>query len=348
VKILLWHVHGGWAESFVRGPHEYLFPTRPEGGPWGLGRGGRNWPASAREIAGTDLATTDVDVVVLQRFEEIAVSEALLRRKLGRDVPAIYVEHNTPKGSVPDSRHALADRTDIHIAHVTHFNSLMWDTGAAPTGVIEHGVPDPGPRYTGVVPAIAAVINEPVRRWRVTGTDLLPAFAAVAPLHVFGMAGEHLGESLSLDRRALQHFGEHSAESLHDEMAKRRLYLHPFRWTSLGLTLLEAMHLAMPVLALATTEATRAVPAEAGAISHSVDELARAARMLMDDPAEARRRGQIARDFALDRFSLATFLERWNTLLEDVVEFHLRAHRRTPHPSIGAAPPRSHEERIGR
>lgn len=348
MRILLWHVHGGWAESFVRGPHEYLLPTRPEGGPWGLGRGGRDWPASAREIAPMDLSTTDVDVVVLQRFDEIAVSEELLRRKLGRDVPAVYVEHNTPRGAVPNSRHALAGRSDIHIAHVTHFNSLLWDTGAAPTVVIEHGVPDPGPRYVGTLPAIAAVINEPVRRWRVTGTDLLPAFAAVAPVHVFGMGGERLGKSLRLDRRSLQHFGEHSAESLHDEMAQRRLYLHPFRWTSLGLTLLEAMHLAMPVVALATTEATRAVPAEAGAISHSVDELARAARMLMDDPAESRRRGQVARDFALDRFSLLTFVMRWNTLLEDVVESHLRAlHRRTSHPSPGAAPSRSREERIG-
>ena len=40
-------------------------------------------------------------------------------------------------------------------------------------------------------------------------------------------------------------------------MARRRLYLHPVRWTSLGLSLLEAMHLGMPVVALATTEVPR-------------------------------------------------------------------------------------------
>ncbi|MCV7198672.1 GDP-mannose 4,6-dehydratase [Mycobacterium angelicum] len=35
--------------------------------------------------------------------------------------------------------------------HVTEFNRLMWDNGIAPTRVIEHGVADPGHRYTGEV-----------------------------------------------------------------------------------------------------------------------------------------------------------------------------------------------------
>ena len=47
-------------------------------------------------------------------------------------------------------------------------------------------------------------------------------------------------------------------------MAEHRAYLHPYRWTSLGLALLEAMTLGMPVLGLATTAASQAVPAGAG------------------------------------------------------------------------------------
>jgi glycosyltransferase involved in cell wall biosynthesis len=37
-------------------------------------------------------------------------------------------------------------------------------------------------------------------------------------------------------------------------MARRRVYLHPVRWTSLGLSLIEAMHLGMPVAGLAARE----------------------------------------------------------------------------------------------
>jgi glycosyltransferase involved in cell wall biosynthesis len=96
------------------------------------------------------------------------------------------------------------------------------------------------------------------------------------------------------------------------------------RWTSLGLALLEAMHLGMPVVALAMTEAPRAVPPEAGAISADVGELVRAARRLIADPDEARSRGRIAREAALQRYGLQRFLDDWDEMLGAAVA------RRTP------------------
>jgi glycosyltransferase involved in cell wall biosynthesis len=102
-------------------------------------------------------------------------------------------------------------------------------------------------------------------------------------------------------------------------MARRRVYLHPIRWTSLGLSLLEAMHLGMPVVALATTEAPEAVPAEAGVISTRVDALADAARGFLADPEHAREAGRAARAAALERYGLARFLGDWDELLSEVV-----------------------------
>jgi glycosyltransferase involved in cell wall biosynthesis len=102
---------------------------------------------------------------------------------------------------------------------------------------------------------------------------------------------------------------------LHDAMARRRVYLHPLRWTSLGLSLLEAMHLAMPVVVLGTTEAYEAVPPEAGAISTRVDVLEEALRRLVNDPDEARARGAHARAHALARYGLQRFLDDWDELL---------------------------------
>jgi len=87
----------------------------------------------------------------------------------------------------------------------------------------------------------------------------------------------------------------------------------------LGLALLEAMHLGMPVLALATTEASRAVPPEAGCISTDVEELRRCARLLINDPEEARRRGKAAREAALERYGLERFLADWDQVLADLV-----------------------------
>jgi hypothetical protein len=320
MRILLWHVHGSWTTSFVHGGHTYLLPTLPEGGPWGRGRCGRDWPDTVEEVPADRLAQSEVDVVVLQRPEERALAEKWLGRRPGADVPAVYVEHNTPRGDVPNTRHPLAERPDIPLVHVTHVNRLLWDSGRAPATVIEHGIVDPGYRYTGELARAAVVTNEPVRRWRVTGTDLLPAFAAAAPLDVFGMGLEGLGERVGLGPERLTPVGDLGQEKLHTELARRRVYVHTTRWTSLGLSLLEAMHLGMPVVALATTEAPAAVPADAGVVSANVDVLVDATKELITDPALAAEKGKRARVFALDNFALSTFLRSWDELLTRMYE----------------------------
>ena len=60
------------------------------------------------------------------------------------------------------------------------------------------------------------------------------------------------------------------------------------------------------------------MPPEAGAVSTDVDELLRAARRLLANPEEARRRGVAAREAALARYSLGRFLHDWDTLLADL------------------------------
>ena len=327
MRILLWHVHGSWTDAFVRGRHEYLLPVLPEGGPWGLGRAGRDWPDSVREV---DLATLDagsIDAVVLQRPEEISEVSRVLGRTPGVDLPAVFVEHNTPKGDFPYTRHPLADQNTIPLVHVTHFNRLAWDNGSALSKVIEHGIPDPGQLYTGELPDLGVVVNEPVRRGRVTGTDLLPAFADVAPLQVFGMKTEGLAAAAGIGTDRLTPRGDLRTQELHRELARCRVYLHPMRWTSLGLSLLEAMHLGMPVVVLAATEAPRAVPPEAGAVSADIDELLRCARRLVANPDEARRRGVAAREAALARYGLGKFQDSWDGLLADLGRSPSARHR---------------------
>jgi glycosyltransferase involved in cell wall biosynthesis len=318
-RILLWHVHGSWTTAFVQGGHEYLLPVLPEGGPWGGGRCGRDWPDRAREVPADRLRERDVDLVVLQRPDELELAARWLGRRPGIDIPAVYLEHNTPRGDVPDTRHPVADRPDLTLVHVTAFNELMWDSGRTPTTVIEHGIPDPGYRYTGTVPASAVVINEPVRRGRVTGTDLLPRFAEVSDVDVFGIGSAELTGRFPRTEHPIYGVGDLPTEELHTEMARRRCYLHPVRWTSLGLSLIEAMQLGMPVVALATTDAVEAIPAGAGMCSTDVDRLSDAVRELLCEPALATQLGKQAREAALARYGLARFLADWDRLIENVL-----------------------------
>ena len=318
MNLLLWHVHGSWTTAFVSGPHRYLVPVTPERGPYGRGRARTyEWPSNVVERTPEQLATDEVDLVLLQRPEELDLAARWLRRRPGRDLPAIYVEHNTPKGDVPNSRHPMADRDDLLIAHVTHFNELFWDTGATRVTVVEHGIPAPRHRYSGELRRLGIATNEPVRRDRVTGTDLMHRFAAVAPLDVFGMGVAALPERLGLGPEHLRCFEDPDQDGMHAELAKRRVYLHLCRWTSLGLSLLEAMHLGMPVVALATTEAVAAVPPDAGILSTRVDTLVEATAWLLDEPAEARRLGDRAAEVARARYGLDRFLNDWDRLLKE-------------------------------
>ncbi|GAA4946507.1 glycosyltransferase [Streptomyces heliomycini] len=300
--------------AFVRGPHTYVVPVTPDRGPDGLGRARTfDWPDSVVEVPPERLSEEDVDVVVLQRPHELA----LVDRWLGRRPPLVYLEHNAPHGDVPDTRHPAADIPGVTLVHVTHFNRLMWDDRGVPATVVEHGIVDPGPLWTGELPHAAVVVNEPVRRGRTTGTDLLPAFADAAPLDVFGMRTEGLAGHLGLPPDRCRAYELTQAE-LHEALARRRVYVHPVRWTSLGLSLLEAMHLGMPVVALATTEVTEAVPPGAGVVSNRVDVLTDAVRDFVADPAHARRTGERARAAALARYGLSRFLDDWERLLKEV------------------------------
>ena len=324
MKVLLWHVHGSWTTAFVEGPHEYLLPVVPDRGPDGLGRARTwNWPASAREVTPEQLRAEDVDGVVLQRMRDLELVREWLGREPGRDLPAVFLEHNAPglepgDGPVPHTRHPLADRDDIPVAHVTHFNRLFYDNGRAPTTVIEHGIVDPGERWTGELARAAVVTNEPVRRGRTVGADLLPGLAEVAPVDVFGMGLAGLHERYGLDPGRVTLHDDPPQAAMHTALARRRVYVHPVRWTSLGLSLLEAMHLGMPVVALATTEVVEAVPAEAGAVSTRPERLWAAVREFLHDEDAARLAGKAARAAALERYGLERFLRDWNVLLAEV------------------------------
>jgi glycosyltransferase involved in cell wall biosynthesis len=319
MNVLIWHVHGSWTTSFVQGAHTYLVPVVPDRGPDGHGRARTwDWPDSVVELGPEEIADTAIDVVVAQRQRELELASAWLGgRRLGRDVPLIWLEHNAPQGRVNEMQHPARDRCDVSaVVHVTATNALFWDTGSKPTVVIEHGVIDPGRQWTGERSAAGVVINEPLRRSRVTGTDLLEWFGQCSAIDLFGMGVDQLAEALGRPDwlRVQEDMPQHA---MHAALATRRCYLHPFRWTSLGLALIEAMMLGMPVVALATTAVPDAVPVGCGIVSNDLCVLRDGVARLAVDHELAARLGDAARSHATRRFALDRFLGEWDQLLED-------------------------------
>jgi hypothetical protein len=321
MRILIWHVHGSWTTSFVQGPHTYLLPVLPDRGPDGRGRARTwDWPPNAVELAPRELAAAEVDAVIVQRERDLVLAESWLAgRRPGIDVPVVWLEHNAPQGRINEMRHPAASRRDVSVVvHVTHTNDLFWDSGTTRTAVIEHGIPDPGDRWTGTSEHAAVVVNEPYRRARVVGADLLQRLAEAMPLDVFGLGGRALERRPSPWPERLHACGELDQADLHAAMAERRCYLHPFRWTSLGLSLVEAMHLGMPVVALATTDVPDSVPPGCGVVSNDLEVLRGALRQLNKDREYAAALGAAARAHALERFGLGRFLADWHALQDDL------------------------------
>jgi glycosyltransferase involved in cell wall biosynthesis len=313
-SVLVWHVHGSWTEAFVAGRHRCVIPVNDTQDAYGRGLCGRNWPR-AQEIPSWRLRDEEIDLVVLQRPYEIELATRWLGRRPGIDVPAVYVEHNAPRPFAVDSVHPLAGRDDIPLIHVTDFNNLMWNNGVAPTRIINHGIADPGQLYTGEIPAAATMINEPVRRGRTVGADLLEALSRNVAIDVWGIDSESLAGVGHVRAR-----GDIPAPRLLHQVARRRVYLHTARWTSLGLSLIEAMYLGMPVVAVASTMAPLVVPPEAGVVSADVVTLAHALEGFATDLPAAAAAGKAARDFAMAHLALDRFLAEWDDVIETSCE----------------------------
>ena len=124
-----------------------------------------------------------------------------------------------------------------------------------------------------------------------TGTDLLPSVVGEQGVDNFGIDGDRL--PAALPGTDVVFGGNFGPEELHARMAHNGVYLHLNRWTSLGLSLLEAMHLGMPVVVLQTTEAAT-LPAEIGAVSLDLNQLRRRTLELLTDPDDAARCGRVA------------------------------------------------------
>ena len=203
MRVLLWYAHGSYVNALVRGAQQYLVcAADPFGG--GPPIPTSPWPESVTVAGPAHVRADPPDVVVIQRLEEIDYCRNVLGFEPGRDRPAIFCEHNTPRHDIPSARHPLADQDRWLIVHVTGVNALLWDCDRTRTKTIGHGVPDPGARYLGDLGRAAFVVNEPVRRGRVVGTDLLPIVAPRVGVDVFGIDGDRL-VGLTVTRQMVHH-----------------------------------------------------------------------------------------------------------------------------------------------
>ncbi len=312
LRVFTWHIHGSYLYYLSQGNYDIFIPvndTRSEGY---YGRG-ETFPFGPNviEVNATDVRNMEFDCILFQSERNYLIDQHDILAGWQKELPRVYVEHNTPEQHPTNSRHVMTDPA-VTMVHVTHFNKLMWDNGGSRhVRVIEHGVCIPAVSYRGDIPRGIVVINHIEQRGRITGWDVFEEVRKHVPLDLVGMG--------TLESGGL---GEVLNPQLPEFISHYRFFFNPIRYTSFGLAVCEAMMTGMPVVALATTEYVTVIKdRESGLIDTHIDRLIEGMHALIADPAWARQLGERAREVATDKFSIARFATDWENTFRQTIQY---------------------------
>lgn len=309
LKILTWHTHGSYLYYLTQAPHQFYVLSKPGRPPGYGGRCGHiPWGDNVIDLPVDQATGMQFDCILFQDDDQYLKDQHEFLTAAQRRLPRIYIEHDTPREHPTDMRHPVDD-PDVLLVHVTHFNALMWDSGRTPTRVVEHGVMvPPQARHDGSLARGLVIVNHLARRGRRLGGDVFLHARRSVPLDLVGMGAEEMDG-----------LGEVRHAQLPAFAAPYRFLFNPIRYTSLGLAVLEAMMVGLPVVALATTEVATVIEnGRSGYIDTNVDALVERMQELLREPALARELGAGARQRALERFHIARFVRDWNDTLAQV------------------------------
>ncbi len=310
LRILTWHIHGSYLYYLVQAPHEFFLPVK-EGRPDGYAGRTKSyaWPENVHEVPADEVRNLDFDCILFQSRKNYELDQYEILSDEQRALPRLYLEHDPPREHPTDTRHPVND-PDILLIDVTWFNNLMWDHGETPSRVIQHGVLIPQSAvYTGEIERGPVIVNNLALRGRRLGADIFERVRRDVPLDLVGINAEQFGGFPSRPHRELLEMVGHY-----------RFVFNPIRYTSLGLSICEAMMVGSPIVGLATTEmATTIENGVSGYVDTDVSRLVQHMHRLLADRDEARLLGRGARRKALRRFNIRRFVSEWEDAFAQVI-----------------------------
>lgn len=303
LKVLTWHIHGSYLYYLTQTDCIFYLPYKE--GSSEEGYGGRThgfpWGDNVINVNAEEVKDIQFDCILFQSKKNYLKDQFEILSEEQRALSKVYLEHDPPREIPTDTKH-IVDDPEMLLVHVTYFNELMWNNNRTPTKVIEHGViVDENVSYTGEIKKGIVVINGIVKRGRRLGLDVFEKVRKQIPLDIVGMGSEEVGGLGKMNIRELPSF-----------IAQYRFFFNPIRYTSLGLSVCEAMMTGIPVIGLATTEMPVTIKNNySGFVDTNVNVLIKKMDMLLEDYQKAKELGKGAKETALQKFNIKRFTEDW-------------------------------------
>lgn len=304
-------MHGNYLYYLTQVPHDFYLVVDNQRSTHHSGRSGTlPWGPNVHEAHVDSIREMEFDIVLFQSRNAWEKEQFAILTPQQRRLPRIYLEHDPPQEHPTNMRHWVTD-TRVLLVHVTHFNELMWDSDNVPTMVIEHGVKLlQAAQYTGELERGIVVVNNLDKRGRRLGADVYNRVSRQVPLTLVGMGAERMGGH-----------GEVPNGELPEFVSRHRFFFNPIRYTSLGLSIIEAMMVGLPIIGLATTELVSVIRnGDNGYVDTRIDRLVDAMKYLLQHPDDARTLGKGARRTAEERFNIDRFVEDWQEAFRRAME----------------------------
>jgi glycosyltransferase involved in cell wall biosynthesis len=155
---------------------------------------------------------------------------------------------------------------------------------------------------------VANNVGSVKRGLRRMGYDIYEEVKKHVPIDLVGMGSKEIGGLGEIDHKQLPYLA-----------SKYRFFFNPIRYTSLGLSICEAMMVGLPILGVATTELVTVVTNGAtGYVDTNIAALILQMQDLIKNPSKARKMSAKAKAYATKRFGIKRFARDWEQVFEEV------------------------------
>lgn len=267
-----------------------------------------NKPSNVFEIQESDVNPADFDVLIMHRHEQ-------MQKFASWKIKKIFVEHTAPYpfGDQPSFWKPKRKQYVDFTVFITKTNRDAWGfEHDSDCTYIRHGIPEMEIIDRVREKFVMTTTNEFISRDWCCGYNLwAQVIWPFSDVRVYGYGNDNLGKKYS--RGSLIH-----NDILH-LLPGAGVYFNPATASPIPMSLLEAMALGVPIVSTAFYEPGILLKNHVhGIISNDPTELRKGIKFMLEHNAEAKDMGLAGQKLVRELFSINTFIEKWQKVLESV------------------------------